>query len=96
MHKSDNLPAIQCWKDRSAILERINSVEYLIPLIHTFVEDTKYLGLGAKTLKEILPVNCTYSIAQAFKSLHNGQPGLKLQLRGFSFENSIQLSGFLA
>lgn len=96
MLKGDILPAIKSWEQRSAILERIYSVEYIIPSIHTFLEDTKYLELGAKILKEILPVNCKYSIAQAFGSLHNGQPGLKLQQQEYSFEDSVQPSGSLA
>ena len=96
MLKGDILPAIKSWEQRSAILERICLVEYIIPSIHTFVEDTKYLELGAKILKEILPVTCKYSIAQAFGSLHNGQPGLKLQQQEYSFKNSVQSSGSLA
>ena len=79
MLKGNIVPAIKSWEQRSAILERIYSVEYIIPSIHTFLEDTKYLELGAKTLKGILPVSCEYSIAQTFGALHNRQPGLKLQ-----------------
>ena len=96
MLKGDILPAIKSWEQRSAILERVCSVEYIIPSIHTFLEGSKVLEVGARILKVILPFNCKYSIAQAFESLHNGQPGLKLQQQEFSFENSIQSSGSLA
>ena len=92
MLKGEILPAIKSWEQRSAILERIYSVEYSIPSIHTFLEGTKVLEFGARILKEIIPFNCKYSIAQAFESLHNGQTGLKLQLQEFSFEHSIQPS----
>jgi len=95
MLKGDILPAIKSWEQRSAILERIYSVEYIIPSIYTFLKDTKYLELGAKILKKILPVNYKYSIAQAFGSLYNGQPGLKLQQQEYSFEDSVQPSGSL-
>ena len=79
MLKGDILSAVRFWEQRLAIFERIYFVEYIIPLIYIFLEDTKYLELGARILRKILPAYCKYSIAQIFKFFYNKQPGLKLQ-----------------
>ncbi len=59
-------------EQRSSILSRLQSVKHIIPSLHTFLEDTKYLEPCAKIMKSILPVRFKGSIRQAFTHQHNG------------------------
>jgi len=57
---------------RPSILARLKSIKYIIPSLHTFLEDTKYLEPCAKIMKSILPINFKGSIREAFTHQHNG------------------------
>lgn len=69
----DTLPAVTAGDQRSQIFDRVCSIEHVIPSIHTFFEDTKYLELPARILKELLPGKCKGSMSQHFGALHSGQ-----------------------
>lgn len=51
---------------RPSILARLKSIKYIIPSLHTFLEDTKYLESCAKIMKSILPINFKDFIREAF------------------------------
>ena len=40
---------------RLSILDKINQIDYLIPSLHTFLEDTKWLEPCAKILQQLFP-----------------------------------------
>jgi len=83
----DVLPAVQIDDERSRIFDRVCSIQHVIPSIHTFLEDTKYLEPGARILKKILPGKCKVSISQDFGALHSGQTRMKVQTSEFTFED---------
>ena len=62
-----------------SILARVREIDYIIPSIHTFLEDTKILEPCAKIMKKLLPTVCRTSIFQDFGRLHNGQTSWSLQ-----------------
>lgn len=62
-----------------SILARVQKIDYIIPSIHTFLEDTKVLEPCAKIMKRLLPTACRTSILQDFGRLHNGQTSWSLQ-----------------
>lgn len=78
--RSKVFPTVPDPATRGEIWGRIMSVRSIIPSLHTFLEDTKYLEPCAKILKQLLPVKCKGTINQAFERLHNGQRELKLQM----------------
>ena len=65
---------------------RIRSIRYIILSLHTFLDDTKYLELGAKVIKALLPLGCETSIYEKFIDLHNNQKHWKKETAegGFS------------
>ncbi|KAL6722255.1 structural constituent of cuticle [Lecanora helva] len=77
---------------RETLMARISSIEYLIPSIHTFLEDTKYLEPCAKIMKRLLPPKSKKTIHQAFEILHNGQRSIKVQLTETSSRDEEQSS----
>ncbi len=93
MLADDIFPAIKTDGQRSAIFDRICSIEYVIPSIHFVVENTKYLEPGARILKELLPNKSKGSISQQFRARHNGQASMKVQISEFVFEDRILPSG---
>lgn len=58
--------------ERSTILLRLQSIKHIIPSIHTFLEDTKYLEPCAKIMKSILPLHFKGSVSEGFTHQHNG------------------------
>jgi len=58
--------------ERPSILLRLQSVKHVIPSLHTFLEDTKYLEPGAKIMKSILPLSFKGSLREGFTHQHNG------------------------
>ena len=87
MLSGEILPAFKADDQRTRILERIRSIEYVIPSLHTFLEDTKYLEPCAKILKAILPAKSGRSLSQHFQALYNSQTGIKIQKSEFDFED---------
>ena len=65
----------------------------MIPFIYTFLEDTKYLELPARILKELLPGKYKGSISQYFSALYSGQTKVKVQTSKYHFEDRTLLSG---
>ena len=66
-------PRLEDANQRESLMFRIRSIRYVIPSLHTFLEDTKYLELGAKVMKALLPLGCKKSIHETFLDLHNNQ-----------------------
>lgn len=66
-------PLITSQDIRSAILARLRTIKYLIPTIHTFLEDTKYLEPCVQIMRDILPHSYRGTIREGFAQLHNGQ-----------------------
>lgn len=75
-----------------SILARVQKIDYIIPSIHTFLEDTKILEPCAKIMKKLLPTNCRTSILQEFGRLHNGQTSWPLQTSEASCYRREELS----
>ena len=66
-------PRLEIAAERTNLMIRIRSIRHVIPSLHTFLEDTKYLELGAKVMKALLPLGCKMSIHEEFFQLHNNQ-----------------------
>lgn len=66
-------PLISSEDVRAAILARLRTIKYLIPTIHTFLEDTKYLEPCVQIMRDILPQSYRGTIQEGFSQLHNGQ-----------------------
>ena len=75
----DVLPYLSNQTEREQLWERIRSVDCIIPSIHTFLEDTKYLEPCARVMKELLPLEAKTSIYQTYKQHHNGQLRVPIQ-----------------
>lgn len=58
--------------ERPTILLRLQSIKHIIPSLHTFLEDTKYLEPCAKIMKSILPPGFKGSVSDGFTHQHNG------------------------
>lgn len=66
-------PRLESAAERTDLMARIRSIRHVIPSLHTFLEDTKYLELGAKVMKALLPPGCKVSIHEKSSHLHNNQ-----------------------
>ena len=77
--RSKIFPLIKDPATRQAIWQRLQDVSIVIPSLHTFLEDTKYLEPCAKILKQVLPRNSTRSVYQGFSRLHDGRYTLREQ-----------------
>ena len=88
----DVLPAVKADDERSQVFDRACSIEHVIPSIHTFLEDTKYLEPGARILKKLLPGKCKDSMSQHFSALHSGQTKVKVQTSEFTYEDRTSSS----
>ena len=88
--------AITDSQKREELLAQILSIDYVIPSLHTFLEDTKYLEPCAKIMKRLLPMRFKGTIHQAFEKLHNGQRLLQLQVTEASSHDEEQLSVFVS
>lgn len=72
--RNDKLfPRLEDATQRAHLMSRIRSIRHVIPSLHTFLEDTKYLEFGAKVMKALLPPGCKTSIHEKFLHLHNNQ-----------------------
>ena len=83
-NQSHLFPAIPVHRAQS-ILSRVQKIDYIIPSIHTFLEDTKILEPCAKIMKRLLPGVCRTSILQEFGQLRNGQTSWSLQTSEASY-----------
>jgi len=61
--KGEILPAMRSPDLQKELLQRILSVEYIIPSIYTFLEETKWLEPGTSILKGVLPTKYNGSLA---------------------------------
>ncbi len=71
-------PCFEAQRDQ--LLQRLRKIKHLIPSIHTFLEDTKYLEPCARVMKGLLPERFQGSVRQAFDRQHNGQTGFFEQI----------------
>ncbi len=85
--REDILPTVRSSDLQRTLLQRILSIEHIIPSIHTFLEKIKWLESSAAILKGILLIKCKNSLAQAFRALYNEQTRLKEQTSAFSYQH---------
>lgn len=85
--REDILSTVRSSNLQRTLLQRILSIEHIIPSIHTFLEKTKWLESSAAILKDILLIKCKSSLAQVFRALHNEQTRLKEQTSAFSYRH---------
>lgn len=85
--REDILSTVRSSNLQRTLLQRILSIEHIIPSIHTFLEKIKWLESSAAILKNILLIKCKNSLAQAFRALHNKQTRLKEQTSAFSYRH---------
>ena len=83
----DVLSTVRADDEQSRVFDRACSIEHVIPSIHTFLEDTKYLKPDARILKKLLPGKCKDSMSQHFSALHSGQTKVKMQTSEFTYED---------
>ena len=81
---------------RTQLLARISSIPYIIPSLHTFLEDTKYLEPCCKILREILPPSSKGTIFQRFRRIHNRQLHIKIQLTELTSEERLEQTSTIA
>ena len=72
--------------DRSTALLEILSITHVIPSLHTFLEDTKYLEPCSKILRQLFPAQQRGSMHQVFLSLHTGQRDVSIQTDNQTFQ----------
>ncbi|KAL8673857.1 MAG: hypothetical protein Q9168_001722 [Polycauliona sp. 1 TL-2023] len=81
------LPYLSDRAERDQLWNRINTVEYTIPSIYTFLEDTKYLEPCAKVMKELLPLEAKASIRQTYERCYNDQIEVPIEVAEARFDN---------
>ena len=92
------------WKDvfsglsggKGHIWSRIAQIDYIIPSIHTFLEDTKLLEPPARIMKSLLPRPCKTTILQEFERMHDGRRAWSLQTTETIFEPQNEASSAAA
>ena len=72
-------PLIQDGAIKKGLCERVLATECMIPSLHTFFEDTKWLEPCAKIVRSLLPVECRESTRQALFLAHNGSDTVHVQ-----------------
>jgi len=72
MQKGELFPRISDDRLRGAILERLQKIDFSIPSLYTFFEDTKWLEPCAKILRGLLPAKFRGSIRKAMLQRYNG------------------------
>ena len=78
------------------VWSRIAQIDYIIPSIHTFLEDTKLLEPPARIMKSLLPRPCKTTILQEFERMHNGSRAWSYQRTETSFEQRNEASSAAA
>lgn len=87
--------SISSQQVRTGILARLRKIRHLIPSIHTFLEDTKYIEPCAQIMRGILPQSYRGSILEGFMLLHNGQDTLYEQTNEIDFTEQQQTVGMV-
>ncbi|KAL9128705.1 MAG: hypothetical protein Q9217_002666 [Psora testacea] len=72
MHREIIFPEIKDNSIRARILKNISHIDYMIPSLYTFFEDTKWLEPCSKILRSVFVVNRKRSIRQALKAAYEG------------------------
>ena len=72
MHSGKLFPLILDAELRSHILRRIQGSKHMIPSLHTFLEDTKWLEPCAKVLGRLLPKNHRRTINRSLINCYTG------------------------
>ncbi|KAL2048962.1 hypothetical protein ABVK25_010815 [Lepraria finkii] len=75
MHRQILFPMITDEFRRARILNRLQESECMVPSLHTWFEDTKWLEPCAKILRDLLPPGCRRSTRRALTGCysHSGQ-----------------------
>lgn len=77
--RSKIFPLVKESTTRQALWQRLREIHSVVPSLHTFLEDTKYLEPCAKILKQLLPKNSIRSVCQEFSRMHDGRCTLQEQ-----------------
>ena len=72
MHSGKLFPLILDAELRSRLLRRIQESKHIIPTLHTFLEDTKWLEPCAKVLGRLLPKNHRRTIHRSLINCYTG------------------------
>ena len=89
-------PLIPCERERDAIMGRLRQVQRMIPSLHTFLEDTKYLEPCAQIMKALLPPKFKGSVRGAFEARHNGTTRVVEQEREYMESERVESSSTVA
>ena len=84
-------PRVQNSEQRKSLQTRIFSIEYRIPSLHLFLEDTKIMEPCSRILKELLPANFKGSIREAFQKRHNGHSVVHVDRQ---YENKFEVLNY--
>lgn len=79
MRRNEIFPCLAFEGHRESVVGRLCSVKHMIPSLHTFLEDTKYLEPCAKIMRGLLGSKVHGSVQQAFDRQHNGQKAVVTQ-----------------
>ena len=71
MHRQILFPMITDEFRRARILKRLQESECMVPSLHTFLEDTKWLEPCANILRKLLPSGCRSSTKKALNGCYN-------------------------
>ncbi|MCJ1250104.1 hypothetical protein MMC30_007330 [Trapelia coarctata] len=74
MQKGELFPRINDERSRGALTERLQSIDFSIPSLYTFFEDTKWLEPCAKIIRGLLPAKFRGSIRKAMIQRYIGLP----------------------
>ena len=92
MAKREIFPFVSSQSLRTRIMAELRAINFIIPSLHTFLEDTKYMEPCAQIMKSILPYKFRGTIQQGFDKSHNGQLSFQEQIDEMSFLNRSEAS----
>ena len=84
--KETFFPRFENVNQRARLMLRIRSICYVIPFLHIFLENTKYLEFDAKIMKILLSLDCKTLIHEKFFDLHNNQKHWKKKIAENNFD----------
>ena len=66
-------PLIKDKSRRRKLRDRLFSLPRMISSMYTMIQNTKFLEIGGRLLKSLLPTRCTSTLSNHFMKLHNHQ-----------------------
>lgn len=70
---------------RKGILDRLKQFDRMIPSLHTFLEDTKWLEPCVKIIRSLLPSGCRDPTRESIFKMYNGSNILRVQDSSMTF-----------